>query len=104
MERTRFFRRPVVWIILVIVGAIALSSLFTGGGGYQKVDSSVAFSELQSGNIKKVVIADKEQTIRLDLPAKKTFQGKSTDKIEAQYPAEAGDEIWDQVNLSLIHI
>ena len=98
MERTRFFRRPVVWIILVIVGAIALSSLFTGGGGYQKVDSSVAFSELQSGNIKKVVIADKEQTIRLDLPAKKTFEGKSTDKIEAQYPAEAGDEIWDQVN------
>jgi len=98
MERTRFFCRPVVWIILVIVGAIALSSLFTGGGGYQKVDSSVAFSELQSGNIKKVVIADKEQTIRLDLPAKKTFEGKSTDKIEAQYPAEAGDEIWDQVN------
>jgi cell division protease FtsH len=97
MERTRFFRRPVVWIILVIVGAIALSSLFTGGGGYQKVDSSVALAELQNGGAKKVVVADKEQTLRIDLPAKKEFDGKSTDKIEAQYPAQASDQIWDQL-------
>ena len=41
MERTRFFRRPVVWIILVIAGAIALSSLFTNGPSYHKVDTLV---------------------------------------------------------------
>jgi cell division protease FtsH len=97
MERTRFFRRPLVWIILVIVGAFALSSLFTGGGGYQKVDTSVALAELQSGSVKKAIVADKEQTLRLELPAKKTFNGKETDKIEAQYPAEASDEIWKQL-------
>ena len=38
MERTRgIFRRPVVWIVLVIVGAIALSSFFTGGQEYHSV-------------------------------------------------------------------
>ena len=47
MERTRgIFRRPFVWIILVIVGAIALSSFFTGGQEYTKVDTSVALAEL----------------------------------------------------------
>ena len=45
MERTRgIFRRPVVWIILVIIGAIALSSFFTGGQEYTKVDTSVALA------------------------------------------------------------
>ena len=46
MERTRFFRRPVVWIILVIIGAIALSSFFTSGPSYHKVDTSVALQQL----------------------------------------------------------
>ncbi len=49
MERTRFFRRPVVWIILVIAGAIALSSLFTSGPSYHKVDTSVALDQLDTG-------------------------------------------------------
>jgi len=97
MERTRLFRRPVIWIILVIAGALALSSLFTGGGGYKKVDTSVALAELQAGGIKKAVIADKEQTLRLDLAGKKVFAGTETDKIEAQYPAEAADDIWNTV-------
>ena len=47
MERTRFFRRPVVWIILVIIGAIALSSFFTSGPSYQRVDTSVALERLK---------------------------------------------------------
>src|SRR4029453_15167165 len=46
MERTRFFRRPVVWIILVIIGAIVLSSFFTSGPSYQRVDTSVAQERL----------------------------------------------------------
>jgi len=97
MERTRLFRRPGIWIILVIAGAFAVSFLFTGGDGYKKVDTSVALAELQAGGIKKAVIADKEQTLRLDLAGKKVFAGTATDKIEAQYPAEAADDIWNTV-------
>ena len=68
MERTRFFRRPVVWIILVIVGAIALSSLFTSGPSYHKVDTSVALDQLDTGrHRRRCLIQDKEQTLQLDL-------------------------------------
>src|SRR5688572_33324021 len=97
MERTRFFRRPVVWIILVIIGAIALSSFFTSGPSYQRVDTSVALERLNQAGIEKAVIKDKEQTIQLDLSSSERFNDKSTDKIEAQYPYEVTTQIWAAV-------
>jgi len=98
MERTRFFRRPVVWIILVIIGAIALSSFFTSGPSYHKVDTSVALEQLNvKGGIKKAVFKDKEQTLQLDLENRAKFGDTETDKIQAQYPYEVGDDIWDDI-------
>ncbi|MGX6603879.1 ATP-dependent zinc metalloprotease FtsH [Micromonosporaceae bacterium Da 78-11] len=97
MERTRFFRRPVVWIILVIIGVIALSSFFTSGPSYQRVDTSVALEVLNQPGIKKVVQKDKEQTLQIDLAQARDFNGKSTDKIETQYPYEVTDQIWEDV-------
>ncbi|MBB4747522.1 ATP-dependent zinc metalloprotease FtsH [Actinoplanes lobatus] len=97
MERTRFFRRPVVWIILVIIGVVALSSFFTSGPNYQRVDTSVALERLNQPGIKKVVQKDKEQTLQIDLEKAETFNNKSTEKIETQYPYELTDEIWNEV-------
>jgi cell division protease FtsH len=98
MERTRFFRRPVVWIILVIIGVIALSSIFTSGPSYQRVDTSVALDRLNQPGIKKVIEKDKEQTLQIDLASPERFDGKTTDKIETQFPYQVGSEIWAQVN------
>jgi len=98
MERTRFFRRPVVWIILVIIGVIALSSIFTSGPSYQRVDTSVALDRLNQPGIKKVIEKDKEQTLQIDLANPERFDGKTTDKIETQFPYQVGSEIWAQVN------
>ncbi|GIF65139.1 ATP-dependent zinc metalloprotease FtsH [Asanoa ishikariensis] len=100
MERTRFFRRPVVWIILVIAGAIALSSLFTGGPSFHRVDTSVALQQLNSGpanSIQEVTFQDKEQTLQMTLAQPQKFGDTNTNRIEAQFPAEVGDEIWNDV-------
>ncbi|MFY1634685.1 ATP-dependent zinc metalloprotease FtsH [Solwaraspora sp. WMMB335] len=97
MERTRFFRRPVVWIILVIIGAIALSSFFTNGPSYHKVDTSVALERLEQGGIDKAIFQDREQTLRLDLAEPEEFGDTETDRIEAQFPYEVGGEIWTDV-------
>ena len=100
MERTRFFRRPVVWIILVIAGAIALSSLFTGGPSYHRVDTSVALQQLNSGprdSISEVVFQDKEQTLQINLAQPQKFGDTTTNRIEAQFPSEVGDQIWNDV-------
>jgi cell division protease FtsH len=97
MERTRFFRRPVVWIILVILVAIGLSSMFAGGPSYHKVDTSVAIAQLSKGGIDKANIQDKEQTLQLDLKDKARFGDTETDKIQAQYPSQVTDQIWNQM-------
>ncbi|GII25194.1 ATP-dependent zinc metalloprotease FtsH [Planosporangium mesophilum] len=94
MERTRFFRRPVVWFIIVILGAIAASTLFTGGATYKKVDTSQALAQLQAGNVKKALLEDKEQTLTLDL--KQNVDG--TNKIQAQVPALAIRDIYTELN------
>ena len=94
MERTRFFRRPVVWIILVIIGVIALSSFFTSGPSYQRVDTSVALARLQQPGIKKVLEKDKEQTLQIDLENPEKIDGKTTDKIETQFPYQVTSEVW----------
>ncbi|MBF9135504.1 ATP-dependent zinc metalloprotease FtsH [Plantactinospora sp. S1510] len=97
MERTRFFRRPVVWIILVIIGAIALSSFFSGGPSYHKVETNVVLDQLNKGGIQKAIFQDKEQTLQLDLKDSAKFGDTNTDKIQAQFPYEVGDEVWNQV-------
>jgi cell division protease FtsH len=98
MERTRFFRRPLVWIVLVIAGAVALSYLISGGPTYTKWDTSEVLRNLRSGNAKTVVIEDKEQAIKLDLKSKVKIKGTDTDKVEASFPAESMDELQTELD------
>jgi cell division protease FtsH len=93
MDRTRFFRRPLVWIVLVIAAAVALSYLISGGPTYAKWDTSAVLGQLRSGNVKAVVLEEKEQTINLDLKSKVKIKGTDTDKVQASIPAESMDEM-----------
>jgi cell division protease FtsH len=97
MERTRFFRRPVVWIILVVIGALALTSLFTGGPSYHKVETSVILDRLNRPGIEQAIYQDKEQTLQLELRNKEKFGNTETNRIQAQFPYEVGDEVWNKV-------
>jgi cell division protease FtsH len=98
MERTRFFRRPVVWIVLVIIGAIAVSSLFNGGQTYSQVTTSDLLGQLKADNVHKVLVEDKEQTVDFDLKTAATFNGVSTTKIKAQVPALSVNDVFTQIN------
>ncbi|MFB9413315.1 ATP-dependent zinc metalloprotease FtsH [Dactylosporangium matsuzakiense] len=98
MERTRLFRRPVVWILLVIIGAIVLSSFFTSGPSYTKADTSLVLDQLRSGNASKAVIQDKEQTLNLDLKNKIKVKGTETNKIQGQFSAQSADELQNELS------
>ncbi|MGH3655436.1 MAG: ATP-dependent metallopeptidase FtsH/Yme1/Tma family protein, partial [Micromonosporaceae bacterium] len=93
MERTRFFRKPLFWVVLVILGALLLSTFFTGEPDYKKVDTSVVLAQLERDNVKKATLEDKEQVLSLDL--KKPIQG--SEKIQASIPAEWTDEISEEI-------
>ncbi|WP_433055622.1 ATP-dependent zinc metalloprotease FtsH [Dactylosporangium sp. CS-033363] len=98
MERTRLFRRPVVWILLVIIGAIVLSSFFTSGPSYTKTDTSVVLQNLRDGNAKKAVIQDKEQTLNLDLKTKIKVKGTETNKIQGQFSSQSADDLQTELS------
>ncbi|GIJ51808.1 ATP-dependent zinc metalloprotease FtsH [Virgisporangium aliadipatigenens] len=86
-------RRPLVWIILVIAGAIALSYLISGGPSYTKWDTSSVLSNLRSGQAKMVVLEDKEQTLNLELKQAVEVKGTKTTRVQASIPAESMDEL-----------
>jgi cell division protease FtsH len=99
MERTRgIFRRPVVWIILVVIGVIALTTLVTGGTDYTKVDTSAALVQLRSGNVTKAVLEDREQNLKLDLKSKIDVKGQETDKVITQVPSASVGSLWTELN------
>ncbi|MPZ26822.1 MAG: AAA family ATPase, partial [Micromonosporaceae bacterium] len=98
MERTRFFRRPVFWIILVVIGAIAIASYFTGRDEYTKVETSVALEQLATApSIETVVIEDREQVLKIDLPEPIEVEGEQTTQLRANYPAEISGLLWERL-------
>src|SRR5215467_3416809 len=96
MERTRLLRRPIVWIVLVIAAAVLLSLLSSGGPSYTQVKTSDVLAQINGnpGNISKILLEDKEQTIQLDLRSKITVDGNSTDKIQAKVPADSMRDVF----------
>ncbi|MGH8791874.1 MAG: ATP-dependent zinc metalloprotease FtsH, partial [Stackebrandtia sp.] len=97
MERTRLFRRPVVWIILIILGAVIAGSLFTGGSEYTETDTKQALSQVEGGNVKSALLKDREQVLELDLKTSVTVEGSDTSKIQADVPAESIDRIFEDM-------
>ncbi len=73
----------------MILGALLLGSVFTGGDDYKKVDTSVVFAQVESGSYTKAVMQDREQVLQLEL--KTPIEGSK--KVQASYPAEYADEL-----------
>jgi cell division protease FtsH len=74
-----------LWIAGAVILILVLSQMLAGGGAYKTIKTSEALAQLNSNNVTKAVIHDKEQTIDLDL--KTPFNGKT--KVSASYPADA---------------
>src|SRR4051812_48568745 len=99
MNRKRLVRSWWLWGLLALFLIFVLPNLLSSGSGYHSVSTSDAISQISSGNVKKAVQADKEQTLELQL--KKSFEGKY-DKIATQYPSDASGRIFDALESAKI--
>jgi cell division protease FtsH len=98
MERLPFYKRPWFWFVLVAAAITVFFATYSSSGTYRDVDTRVALEQLNTpGNVKKVLIQDKEQTIQLDLATKIKAGNAETDKIQAEYPAATSGFVFDQV-------
>jgi cell division protease FtsH len=93
MERKRLIRSPWLWVGFAVLLFFVIQPLFSGGGDFTEVKTSVALEQLESGNVSEATINDKEQT--LDLTLDSPVDGAS--EITASYPLEASDEVFDLV-------
>ena len=67
MERKKIVRSVWFWVAIVVVLMFVASSFFRGNSGYDEVPTSTALAQFQDGNVERVTINDKEQTLDLDL-------------------------------------
>src|SRR3712207_1892540 len=94
MERKKIFRSVWFWVVLVVLVALGLSAVFSGGSAYEPVQTSVALQQIEDGNVESVTINDKEQTLDLDL--RDPVDGNS--QISASYPIGASDDVFALVS------
>jgi cell division protease FtsH len=78
-ERKRFFRRPLVWIVLIALIAVLIGSFWSGGSDYDEATTSEVLKDINDGNVKEANLLDKEQLVQIT----KT----NGDQVEAYVPA-----------------
>ncbi len=93
MERKKIFRSVWFWVALVVLLVAIVLPTFRGNGGYEEVPTSTALAQFADGNVDRVTINDKEQTLDVDLSS--AVDGK--DKITTSYPAGASSQVYDLV-------
>ena len=89
MDRKRILRNPLIWILAAILVYFTFSVLFDDTRGYSQVSTSVALTQIESGNVKDALVEDREQRLRLDLI--QPVDGSS--QIITQYPAQTSSAI-----------
>ncbi|SDL05079.1 cell division protease FtsH [Glycomyces sambucus] len=78
-ERKRFFRRPLVWIVLIALIAVLIGSFWSGGSDYDEATTSEVLKDINDGNVKEANLLDKEQLVQLTL--------NDETQVEAYLPA-----------------
>ncbi|HEX4720943.1 MAG TPA: ATP-dependent zinc metalloprotease FtsH [Pseudonocardiaceae bacterium] len=101
MDRKRLLRNPLLWIVAAVLVIYAWNALNSDTRGYSQVSTSDALGQVNSGNVSQATIGDKEQTLQLDL--KKPDPSNGATKIITSYPANAEDDIFQQLKSSEVN-
>ncbi|AEW95006.1 MULTISPECIES: ATP-dependent zinc metalloprotease FtsH [Streptomycetaceae] len=87
MDVKRYFRGPVMWIVLAVLAVVVLMQVVGSTGGYKTVDTGQVVNAIDTGIAKSVKITTgDEQTISVLLAPGQKVAG--SDKIKASYVGE----------------
>jgi cell division protease FtsH len=93
MDRKRLVRNPFIWILVAILVYFTFSVLFDDTRGYSRVDTSVALTQITSGNVTEALVEDREQRLRLTLADPIDVEGQQTTEVLTQYPLQTSDRL-----------
>ncbi|MFJ1652071.1 ATP-dependent zinc metalloprotease FtsH [Streptomyces sp. NPDC088337] len=89
MDVKRYFRGPVMWIVLAVLAVVVLMNVVGQSGGYKTVDTGKVVAAINDNRVQqaKLVTGD-EQTIKVELKDGLKVDGSS--KIQASYIGDQG--------------
>jgi cell division protease FtsH len=93
MDLKRFFRGPLVAVLVTLLVLVVVFEYANSGGGYRQVDTSRVVSLIQSDQVRSAILTDKNDTIQITT--------NSGDKYQATWVGNQGQtlqaELQDQV-------
>jgi cell division protease FtsH len=94
MDVKRYFRGPVMWIVLAVLAVIVLMQVVQSSGGYKTVDTGEVVKAINDNRVKSAELTTgDEQVIKVQLkPGEKV---KGSDKIKASYIGDQGVRLAD---------
>ncbi|MEY2990157.1 MAG: hypothetical protein RLZZ163_1073, partial [Actinomycetota bacterium] len=85
MNVRRFLRGPIFWIAMAVVLVLVGSSLISGIGAPEEIDTGEAVSQVTSGNVDTATLIDRDQVLELTL--------KNGDEVRSHYISGQGVEL-----------
>ncbi|MEE1797939.1 ATP-dependent zinc metalloprotease FtsH [Streptomyces sp. NPDC101062] len=92
MDVKRYFRGPVMWIVLAVLAVVVLMQVVGSSGGYKTVDTGEVVQAIDKNQAEQVKLTTgDDQIIKVDL--KDGLKVKGSDKIQASYIGTQGSSL-----------
>jgi cell division protease FtsH len=96
MDVKRYFRGPVMWIVLAALAVVVLMNVVGSSGGYKTVDTGQVVQAINENKVKSAELTTgDEQTVKVQLTDGTKIEG--SDKIKASYIDEQGVDLAKQL-------
>ncbi|WP_370933602.1 ATP-dependent zinc metalloprotease FtsH [Amycolatopsis sp. cg13] len=97
MNRKSVLRNPLLWIVAGLLALFAYNTIFDSDRGYTQAPISTAMQQVKAGHVKEASLEDKEQQLKLLLTQPIDIDGQQADKVVAQFPGGATDDIYKEL-------
>ncbi|MFD4760591.1 ATP-dependent zinc metalloprotease FtsH [Streptomyces sp. NPDC058439] len=96
MDVKRYFRGPVMWIVLAVLAVVVLMQVVGSKGGYESVDTGKVIQAISKDQVAqaKLTTGD-EQIIKIELKKDQKLSGESGSKFQASYIGDQGVQLAD---------
>ncbi|MFF3246283.1 ATP-dependent zinc metalloprotease FtsH [Streptomyces sp. NPDC002870] len=96
MDVKRYFRGPVMWIVLAVLAVVVLMQVVGSSGGYKTVDTGEVVQAIDKNQVDQVKLTTgDEQIIKVDLRDGQKVKG--SDKIQASYIGTQGADLAEKL-------
>ncbi|WP_327177172.1 ATP-dependent zinc metalloprotease FtsH [Streptomyces sp. NBC_01335] len=94
MDVKRYFRGPVMWIVLAVLAVVVLMNVVGQSGGYKTVDTAKVVQAISKNQVEsaKLTTGD-EQILKIELKDGEKLKGESGSKFQASYIGSQGVDL-----------